>query len=85
MQFDLNLFDKILKNPKKEFTDIERIQASILLIVKYGGVDGSHHKNWVLDQTVRILAGKQYNKIVKEAKAGEDGPDTYEWDEGTPP
>ena len=24
-------------------------------ITRYGGIDGSHHKQWVLDQTIRIL------------------------------
>ena len=26
-----------------------------------------------------------YEQIVKDAKSGEDGPDTYEWDEGVAP
>ena len=60
-------------------------QAAIDLIVQYGGIDGDHHKAWVLDQVVRILAGDEYGRIVAEAKAGEDGPDTYEWDDGVAP
>jgi hypothetical protein len=63
----------------------ERIQKAIEMIVQYGGIDGSHHKDWVLDQTVRILAGDKYEKIVEEACAGEDGPNTYEWDCGIAP
>lgn len=54
-------------------------------IIQYGGIDGDHHKAWVLDQVVRILAEDEYDKIVSEAKDGEDGPDTYEWDEGIAP
>src|SRR5579883_1673955 len=26
-------------------------------ILKYGGIDGEHHKTWVLDQVARILCG----------------------------
>ncbi len=33
----------------------ERVEKALELITLYGGIDGSHHKQWVLDQTVRIL------------------------------
>ncbi len=49
--------------------------------VDYGGIDG-HHKAWVIDQMVRALTGDDYEKVVTDAKDGEDGPDTYEWNEG---
>lgn len=68
-----------------EKTDAERIQAAIDLIVELGGIDGAHHKNWVLDQVVRVLAGDRYWQIVADACDGEDGPDTYSWDEGIAP
>lgn len=58
---------------------------AIELAVQYGGIDGAHHKAWVIDQMVRVLAGDEYEQIVTDAKAGEDGPDTYEWDEGIAP
>lgn len=60
-------------------------QKAIDLIVEYGGIDGAHHKDWVLDQVVRVLAGERYEDVVREATAGEDGPDTYEWNEGIAP
>jgi hypothetical protein len=62
-----------------------RIERAISLAVQYGGIDGEHHKDWVIDQMVRILAGDDYAEIVREAKAGEDGPDTYGWDVGIAP
>lgn len=65
--------------------DAERLDKAIALAVQYGGIDGDHHKRWVIDQMVRALAGPRYKQVVKEAKAGEDGPDTYDWDEGIPP
>lgn len=63
----------------------ERIERAIDLIVSYGGIDGDHHKTWVLDQTVRILAGPRYTQIVAEACDGEDGPQTYFWEVGIAP
>lgn len=66
-------------------TDAERNQAAIDLAVQYGGFDGAHHKDWVIDQMVRALAGDRYEQIVTDAKAGEDGPETYAWHEGVAP
>lgn len=62
-----------------------RIAKAIKLAIQYGGIDGDHHKAWVIDQMVRSLAGKKYKQIVREAKAGEDGPETYDWNEGIAP
>ena len=66
-------------------TDAEKIEAAIDLAFQYGGIDGGHHKMWVIDQMVRILAGERYDEVVCEANDGEDGPDTYEWDVGIAP
>jgi hypothetical protein len=62
-----------------------RIKAAIDLAVSFGGIDGAHHKSWVIDQMVRALAGPEYEAIVRDSKAGEDGPETYSWDEGVAP
>ena len=32
-------------------------QAAIEIAVRDGGIDGEHHKQWVLDQMVRALTG----------------------------
>ncbi len=61
-----------------------RLRA-IELAFQYGGIDGSHHKAWVIDQMVRILAADQYEDEVLDACEGEDGPNTYEWDTGIAP
>ena len=55
------------------------------LIIQYGGIDGAHHKQWLLDQIVRTLTGDAYENWVKEYQDGEDGPETYLWDEGIAP
>lgn len=69
----------------KNKTEKNKIDEAIELAVQYGGIDGSHHKDWVIDQMVRILAGDDYESIVANAKAGEDGPETYSWEEGIAP
>ena len=61
------------------------ISEAIEVGVKYGGIDGAHHKDWVIDQMIRILAGDHYEQIVIEACSGEDGPSTYSWDCGVAP
>lgn len=60
--------------------DQERIDKAISIAIEYGGIDGDHHKAWVIDQMVRALAGDRYEAIVAEACDGEDGPKTYSWD-----
>lgn len=66
-------------------TDAEKVQKAIELATQYGGIDGDHHKAWVIDQMVRVLAGERYDEVIREAKAGEDGPETYDWNEGVAP
>lgn len=67
-------------------TDLEeRVFETIALAVQYGGIDGDHHKAWVIDQMVRKLAGEYYDKVITDAKSGEDGPETYSWDVGIAP
>lgn len=58
---------------------------ALAIAMKSGGVDGSHHKAWVIDQMVRALTGTYYEAWVAEHNNGEDGPDTYEWDTGIAP
>jgi hypothetical protein len=65
--------------------DKAKINAAIEIALKYGGVDGSHHKNWVIDQMIRALAGDEYSEIVRVACDGDDGPDTYTWETGIAP
>lgn len=62
----------------------QKIKKSLNLIYEYGGIDGSHHKQWVLDQLVRILS-VDYQEWVKKYEEGEDGPQTYLWERGVIP
>lgn len=63
----------------------EKIQKALDIIVQYGGIDGAHHKTWVIDQVTRILTDENYEQFVKESCYGEDGENTYEWDTGITP
>lgn len=85
----LSQFDQLMagEDPKEVFKDQtnDRATEALDLAVRYGSIDGAHHKDWVIDQMVRVLAGDQYARIVTEAKAGRDGPDTYSWSEGIAP
>lgn len=71
-------------------TDSDRIKTALQKILDFGGIDGAHHKQWLLDQVVRILTTNDddYKRWVKEFQ-GEWQEDTesweYEWDAGTPP
>lgn len=59
--------------------------AAIDLAIRYGQIDGAHHKTWVIDQVLRLLLGNKYEATIKASNAGDDGPETYTWDTGTPP
>lgn len=58
-----------------------------LAVAEDGVCDGDHHKMWVIDQMVRALCRTEevYNEWVAAFCDGEDGPDTYEWEEGIAP
>jgi len=68
-----------------KITHRSRCVDALEMILRYGGIDGGHHKQWVLDQVVRILTDENYENFVIWANDGEDGPETYNWDEGCPP
>ena len=65
----------------------ERIGKAKAVAMQYGGIDGDHHKQWVIDQMVRILCGHEdhYQGFIQVHNMGEDGPNTYEWEEGIAP
>lgn len=64
---------------------VEAIERALGLASMFGTTDGADHKAWVIDQMVRALAGEGYEEFVRKVKDGEDGPDTYEWNEGVAP
>lgn len=63
----------------------EKEKEVLKLINRWGGIEEDHHKQWLLDQIVRVLAGDGYGKWVAEYQGGENGRKTYSWDVGTAP
>ena len=64
---------------------MNEVQAAIKLGLRYGNIDGGHHKMWVIDQMIRILAGESYDAIITASKVGVDGAETYGWNIGIAP
>ena len=48
------LVDSLMGTPYEGYTPAD---WALDCIERFGGIDGSHHKNWVLDQVARILHG----------------------------
>jgi hypothetical protein len=90
---------QMAKDAKRERYEVEhKIEMALAVITCSGGVDGSHHKQWTLDQVVRALTGSKvedglvvgdvtdgYREWLRQFRAGDDGPETYDWDEGIAP
>lgn len=62
-----------------------RLDAAVAVCIRYGGIDGEHHKTWVIDQVLRVLLTDQYDRVIAESCAGEDGPNTWGHDVGVAP
>lgn len=61
------------------------VNHALHIAFQCGTIDGEHHKMWAIDQMVRALTGEHYAEWVRRVEDGEDGPKTYEWDEGIAP
>jgi hypothetical protein len=81
----MSVQDEALAWIKENVNGETKIAEALRMIQRYGGIGGDHHKAWVLDQVVRILAGNRYEQLVAHSKDGEDGPNTYSWDTGIAP
>lgn len=65
----------------------QRIADAMTIVNRYAGIEGEHHKTWVIDQIVRMLLGDDYNDWVakRNSESGGDG-DTYQpWNTGISP
>lgn len=77
-----------------------RLALSLKLLTELGGCDGAHHKDWAIDQAIRVICGvpagpygypgdvtnSTYLKHVYESCKGSDGtPWTYSWNVGVAP
>ena len=64
---------------------LERMERALEIAFEYASIDGEWHKTWVIDQMVRALTGDNYPNWVARHNRGEDGLDTYSWDQGLAP
>lgn len=63
----------------------QSIQDAIKVIVDYGDIDGSHHKQWILDQALRYLMGNEYQEWRDRYDLAMARNDYSIWDEGVAP
>lgn len=54
-------------------TDKEIVAKALDILVEFGGIDGAHHKAWVIDQAIRVLAGDGYEALVEECGGMDEG------------
>jgi len=56
----------------KAIPNKDRIEKALDFAIQYGGIDGDHHKMWVIDQMVRALTGcPMVEKTTKDYKGDE--------------
>lgn len=65
----------------------ERIYKALEIAWRYGQIDGSHHKMWVIDQMARALWGdeKEYKNWVEAYETPLTDREHYKWDTGIAP
>ncbi len=39
------------------YANMTNVELALEFIMRFGGIDGAHHKDWVLDQVARALHG----------------------------
>ena len=61
-------------NDTKGLSLEERATWALDLALRYGQIDGDHHKAWVIDQVVRLLAAHEYEDLID-----------LDWDTGIAP
>ena len=66
---------------KSKYADNDKSDWAMVWIGKYGGYDGAHHKDWVLDQVSRIIKGTPVK--IKLAK-WDNGHKEYRFELGEP-
>lgn len=65
---------------------LDRIGSALAFVWQYGGIDGDHHKAWVIDQVVRKLTVGEYDEWVAEYEGDpNDEGNYYSWDTGIAP
>ena len=75
LQIDLDDLYKSYQDVAGKLNDaLEESEKVLDLISSFGYIDGVHHKQWLLDQIVRVLLGKAYASWLLDG-----------WDKGVAP
>ena len=64
---------------------VNRIADALKIAMRYGWIDGAHHKQWVIDQMVRVLAGDRYQELIDMFNEPDESSMVPQWDEGIAP
>lgn len=73
-------------SPEDRMSDA--IDEAVAVAERYGGIDGAHHKQWVIDQMLRaLMSPARYAEFVRARTVGPKGEPGYygPWDEGVAP
>lgn len=82
------LGERVIDVKETKYKDYSPQDWVIHYIESYGQIDGSHHKQWVMDQVVRILKGTpvivrlaEWDNGLKElrVKTGEPSAEYLKW------
>jgi|TARA_Y100000310_G_scaffold76008_1_gene72428 hypothetical protein len=65
------------------FNRAGRIDKAIGVAMRYGMIEGDHHKQWVIDRMVRHLLGSNGYALFLTKMCGDT--DQEPWNTGTPP
>lgn len=64
-----------------EFAEYTEKDWAMYFIHRYSGIDGGHHKDWLIDQVARILKG---TPVIVEKASWDNGESEYRVTTGTP-
>jgi len=73
------LGEKIVLIEETPYKNYKAKDFAMYFIERYGGIDGNHHKTWVLDQVSRCLKGTKV--IIKRASWDNGQIEQIEWRE----
>lgn len=71
-----------LEISETQYRDYTPSDWAMMWIEMYSGIDGSHHKDWLIDQVARILKG---TKVVVKVAKWENGHTAQRFTLGEPP
>jgi hypothetical protein len=77
-------FDFEIDTPK-DTEALKRIMDALDLGIRWGVIDGGHHKMWTIDQMIRALLGDDYEQVIAKYNKENIEVGYGEWDKGIAP